>query len=137
MLSARRSLAAALALALPLVAVPAAAQTVGQTYRIGDAAGTGATSMGAIYATLDGYCRVVSKLRAQPHPASLSPAQVHHLAPAIDFVRDGLHVQVVHGPAQLPCVHGPRYFSVRILDGRAMFGATAGWVNAANLVAAK
>ncbi|MGD1067071.1 MAG: hypothetical protein ABR975_09675 [Vulcanimicrobiaceae bacterium] len=135
MRSVRRAVAAVTLALLPLsMAAPVLGQSVGQTYRVGDAAGTGGTTMSALYSSLDGYCRVVAKLRTTPHPAGLNPAQVHQLAPAIDFLRDGLHVQIVHGPAQLPCVHGPAYFAVRVLDGRAMFGGSTGWINSMNLV---
>ena len=135
MRSARRS-AAALAVALLAfgAAGPAAAQSVGGTYRVGDAAGSGGTTMSALYAALDGYCRVVAKLRTNQHPGMLSPAQIHQLLPVIDFLRDGVRVRVVRGPAPLPCVHGPAYFSVRVLDGHATFGATTGWINGMNLV---
>jgi hypothetical protein len=136
MRSARRSAAALAAALLALGAAgPTAAQSVGGTYRVGDASGGGGTTMSALYAALDGYCRVVAKLRKTPHPGTLSPAQIHQLVPVIDFLRDGARVQVVHGPSSLPCVHGPAYFSVRVLDGHATFGATTGWINGMNLVA--
>jgi hypothetical protein len=125
-------------LAVALVAFgaagPAGAQSIGKIYQVGDAAGSGGTTMSALYATLDGYCRVVAKLRNTPHPGMLSPAQIHQLLPVIDFLRDGVRVQVVHGPASLPCVHGPAYFTVRLVDGHATFGATTGWINGMNLV---
>jgi hypothetical protein len=135
MRSVRRA-AAAVTLALLSVgaAVPAFGQSVGQTYRVGDAAGSGGTTMSALYSSLDGYCLVVAKLRTLPHPGGLNPAQVHQVAPAIDFLHDGLHVQIVHAPAPLPCNHGQHYLAVRVLDGHAMFGATNGWINGANLV---
>jgi hypothetical protein len=133
--SIRRSAATlAVALASLVAAAPAAAQHVGATYQVGDASGGSGPTLSALYASADGYCQVIAKLRRLPHPAGLGPAQVHKVAPVIDFVHDGVHVHVERGPATLPCVRGPVMYQVRVLDGRAMFGATTGWINSTNLI---
>jgi hypothetical protein len=135
MTSIRRGAAVLAVALLPFVAaVPAAAQHIGTTYKVGDASGNTGPTMSALYADVDGYCQVIAKLRKLPHPGSLAPPQVHQVAPVIDFLRDGLHVRVERGPLPIPCVRGVAMYQVRVLDGRAMFGATDGWINTTNMI---